>query len=214
MAEPLKTSTVPTAATAGHAPRSTPVNAFRRAHTGRTRAIDAFVNLAREDVKFKTIQRVVSRVKTPISTMGGGVGSKGSVTPEGAIVKVASMITPDFKGPARRFVREAGTFAARATTARVVGDANAGVSVGHVNRIDRLHDDIMIITIDRNTGTSDRKRPKAEHNQRRTAWTARPDHNHNPTGALRTNAAQVGRAVKGAATHAGGKAEVVCYADI
>jgi len=34
------------------------------------------------------------------------------------------------------------------------------------------------------------------------------------SGVLRKNADQVGAARKGAVTHAGGKAEVVCYADI
>ncbi len=47
---------------------------------------------------------------------------------------------------------------------------------------------------------------------RRRNWKAPP--NNYQSGVLRKYADQVGPALKGAVTHAGGKAEVVCYADI
>ncbi len=53
---------------------------------------------------------------------------------------------------------------------------------------------------------------KAELQKRRTIWFALP--NNDQTGDLRTFIDQVGPALKSAATDAGGKAEVVCYADI
>jgi dihydroxy-acid dehydratase len=48
--------------------------------------------------------------------------------------------------------------------------------------------------------------------KRRKAWKA-PD-NPYQTGAIRKFADQVGPARYGAVTHRGGKAEVICYADI
>ena len=65
--------------------------------TGRTIA----ENLA--GVSFPENQKVVHRVKTPLSTTGGVVGLKGNLAPEGAIVKIAGMKTLAFRGPARCF---------------------------------------------------------------------------------------------------------------
>ena len=65
-----------------------------------------------EHVKFNTNQRVVYPVSNPISPTGGVVGLKGSLAPEGAIVKVAGMTKLKFQGPARCFDREEDAFAA------------------------------------------------------------------------------------------------------
>jgi dihydroxy-acid dehydratase len=53
---------------------------------------------------------------------------------------------------------------------------------------------------------------EAELAERRKAWVLPA--NPNQSGMLRKYADQVGPAHKGAVTHAGGNAEVVCYADI
>ena len=55
------------------------------------------------DVKFPENQDVVTRIETPISSTGGVVGLKGSLAPEGAIVKIAGMKNLVFEGPARVF---------------------------------------------------------------------------------------------------------------
>ena len=69
-----------------------------------------------------------------------------------------------------------------------------------------------IIAIDADKGTLDVKLAPQELAERRKNWKARPI----PTRAARCASTQTrsGRRVKGAVTHAGGKAEVVCYADI
>jgi dihydroxy-acid dehydratase len=74
--------------------------------TGRTLA----ENLS--DVKFPTDQDVVRTADKPITATGGVVGLKGSLAPDGAIVKVAGMKTLTFKGPARVFDCEEEAFAA------------------------------------------------------------------------------------------------------
>jgi len=58
-------------------------------------------NLA--SVAFDGAQDVVRPTAKPITTMGGVVGLKGSLAPEGAIVKVAGLKSLKFKGPARVF---------------------------------------------------------------------------------------------------------------
>jgi dihydroxy-acid dehydratase len=65
-----------------------------------------------ESVKFNTDQKVVYPVSNPISPTGGVVGLKGSLAPDGAIVKVAGMKKLQFKGPARCFDCEEDAFAA------------------------------------------------------------------------------------------------------
>jgi dihydroxy-acid dehydratase len=51
-------------------------------------------------------QDVVRPTSSPITTWGGVVGLKGSLAPEGAIVKVAGLASLRFKGPARVFESE------------------------------------------------------------------------------------------------------------
>ena len=51
-------------------------------------------------------------MKTPLSPTGGVVGLKGSLAPDGAIVKVAGMHRLQFEGPARCFDCEEDCFAA------------------------------------------------------------------------------------------------------
>jgi dihydroxy-acid dehydratase len=65
-----------------------------------------------ENVKFNTKQKVVYLTSKPISPSGGVVGLKGTLAPDGAIVKVAGMKQLQFKGPARCFDCEEDAFAA------------------------------------------------------------------------------------------------------
>jgi dihydroxy-acid dehydratase len=67
-------------------------------------------NLA--DVEFPADQKVVYPVSSPISPTGGVVGLKGSLAPDGAIVKVAGLKKLQFSGPARCFDCEEDAFAA------------------------------------------------------------------------------------------------------
>jgi len=69
-----------------------------------------------------------------------------------------------------------------------------------------------MISIDAAKGRLDLEVSEAELAKRRKAWQAPP--NPYQSGVLRKYADQVGPARKGAVTHAGGKAEVICYADI
>nr|MCU0954599.1 dihydroxy-acid dehydratase [Hyphomicrobium sp.] len=74
--------------------------------TGRTMA----ENLSK--VTFNTDQKVVYPVSNPITPTGGVVGLKGSLAPDGAIVKVAGLKKLQFSGPARVFDCEEDAFAA------------------------------------------------------------------------------------------------------
>ena len=74
--------------------------------TGRTLA----ENLA--DVVLPADQTVILPLSAPLSPTGGVVGLKGSLAPQGAIVKVAGMKTLTFQGPARCFDSEEECFAA------------------------------------------------------------------------------------------------------
>ena len=67
-------------------------------------------NLA--NVKFDKQQVVVRPLENPFTQTGGVVSLKGSLAPEGAIVKVAGMKHLKFSGPARCFDREEDAFAA------------------------------------------------------------------------------------------------------
>jgi len=215
-----------------------------------------------ENVKFNTNQKVVYPVSNPISPSGGVVGLKGTLAPEGAIVKVAGMKKLQFRGPARVFDCEEDAFAAvskrdykdgdvliiryegpkggpgmremLSTTAALYGQgagdkvalitdgrfsgATRGFCIGHVGPeaavggpIGLLKDG-DIIAIDAEKGTLDVEVDAAEFARRRKDW--KLPANPYQTGALRKYANQVGPAVKGAVTHAGGDAEVICYADI
>ncbi len=57
-------------------------------------------------------QKVIYDAKSPITPTGGVVGLRGSLAPDGAIVKVAGMQRLQFEGPARVFDCEEDTFAA------------------------------------------------------------------------------------------------------
>ena len=74
--------------------------------TGRTMAD----NLAK--VRWNPDQDVVRPADNPISPTGGVVGLRGSLAPDGAIVKVAGMNGLKFRGPARCFDCEEDAFAA------------------------------------------------------------------------------------------------------
>ncbi|WP_295554967.1 dihydroxy-acid dehydratase [uncultured Hyphomicrobium sp.] len=224
--------------------------------TGKTMA----ENLA--SVTFNTEQKVILPVSNPISPTGGVTGLKGTLAPDGAIVKVAGLKTMKFRGPARCFDCEEDAFRAveardykdgevfviryegpkggpgmremLATTAALYGQgagdkvalitdgrfsgATRGLCIGHVGPEAAvggpigLIKDGDIIDIDAEKGTLDLEVEPAELERRRKAWKAPP--NAYQSGAIRKFADQVGPARYGAVTHAGGKAEVVCYADI
>ncbi|ANU08149.1 dihydroxy-acid dehydratase [Paraurantiacibacter namhicola] len=65
-----------------------------------------------EEITWNPDQKVFYDVKTPLSPTGGVVGLKGSLAPDGAIVKVAGMQRLQFSGPARVFDCEEDAFAA------------------------------------------------------------------------------------------------------
>jgi len=224
--------------------------------TGRTMA----ENLA--DVKFNAEQKVVYPVSSPISPTGGVVGLKGTLAPDGAIVKVAGLKNLKFRGPARCFDCEEDAFKAvdarqykegeviviryegpkggpgmremLSTTAALYGQgagdkvalitdgrfsgATRGFCIGHVGPEAAVGGPIALIkdgdmiAIDAEVGTLDLEVPAEELERRKKDWKL-PD-NPYQSGVLRKYADQVGPASKGAVTHAGGKAEVHCYADI
>ncbi len=74
--------------------------------TGKTLA----ENLA--GLAFNPAQVVIRDIKNPLSPTGGVVGLRGSLAPEGAIVKVAGMKNLKFRGPARCFDCEEDAFKA------------------------------------------------------------------------------------------------------
>lgn len=74
--------------------------------TGRTLAENI------DEVTWNPDQKVIYDAKAPITPTGGVVGLKGSLAPEGAIVKVAGMHRLQFEGPARCFDCEEDTFQA------------------------------------------------------------------------------------------------------
>ncbi|MDO6415126.1 dihydroxy-acid dehydratase [Sphingomonas sp. BIUV-7] len=65
-----------------------------------------------DEITWNPDQKVIYDAKTPITPTGGVVGLKGSLAPEGAIVKVAGMKRLQFTGPARVFDCEDEAFAA------------------------------------------------------------------------------------------------------
>jgi dihydroxy-acid dehydratase len=65
-----------------------------------------------DQVKWNPDQKVIYDVKTPISPTGGVVGLRGSLAPDGAIVKVAGLAKLQFTGPARVFDCEEDCFVA------------------------------------------------------------------------------------------------------
>jgi dihydroxy-acid dehydratase len=93
-----------------------------------------------------------------------------------------------------------------------------GFCIGHVGPEAAVGGPIALvcngdmISIDADAGRLDLEVSEAELAKRRQAWKAPA--NAYQSGALRKYADQVGPARKGGVTHAGGRAEVVCYADI
>lgn len=65
-----------------------------------------------DQVTWNPDQKVIYDVSTPISPTGGVVGLRGTLAPNGAIVKVAGMHRLQFEGPARVFDCEEDCFAA------------------------------------------------------------------------------------------------------
>jgi dihydroxy-acid dehydratase len=65
-----------------------------------------------DQVTWNPDQKVIYDVRTPITPTGGVVGLRGSLAPDGAIVKVAGLHTLQFTGPARVFDCEEDCFAA------------------------------------------------------------------------------------------------------
>jgi dihydroxy-acid dehydratase len=65
-----------------------------------------------EEVTWNPGQKVIYDVKAPLSPTGGVVGLRGSLAPEGAIVKVAGMARLQFRGPAQVFECEEEAYAA------------------------------------------------------------------------------------------------------
>ncbi|MES3152234.1 dihydroxy-acid dehydratase [Sphingomonas faeni] len=65
-----------------------------------------------DQVTWNPDQKVIYDIKTPLTPTGGVVGLRGSLAPDGAIVKVAGMHRLQFSGPARVFNCEEDTFAA------------------------------------------------------------------------------------------------------
>ena len=64
-----------------------------------------------DEVTWNPDQKVIYSVPNALSPSGGVVGLKGSLAPDGAIVKVAGMKTLQFRGPARVFDSEEACFA-------------------------------------------------------------------------------------------------------
>ena len=75
-----------------------------------------------DGVVFPTGQDVILPTSAPLSPTGGVVGLKGSLAPEGAIVKVAGMKRQQFTGPARIFECEEDAFSAVLTDQINEGD--------------------------------------------------------------------------------------------
>ena len=65
-----------------------------------------------EEITFNPDQKVIYPVSNPLSPTGGVVGLKGTLAPDGAIVKVAGMQNLKFSGPARVFDSEDACFEA------------------------------------------------------------------------------------------------------
>jgi len=65
-----------------------------------------------EEITWNPDQKVIYDVNAPITPTGGVVGLRGSLAPDGAIVKVAGMKRLQFRGPAQVFECEEDTFAA------------------------------------------------------------------------------------------------------
>jgi dihydroxy-acid dehydratase len=65
-----------------------------------------------ESVSFNPDQPIIRPTSNPITKVGGVVGLKGNLAPEGAIVKIAGLASLKFRGPARCFESEEDAMAA------------------------------------------------------------------------------------------------------
>jgi dihydroxy-acid dehydratase len=65
-----------------------------------------------DEITWNPDQKVIHAASTPLSPTGGVVGLRGSLAPDGAIVKVAGMARLEFTGPAQVFDCEEDAFAA------------------------------------------------------------------------------------------------------
>ncbi len=65
-----------------------------------------------DEITWNPDQKVIYPASAPISPTGGVVGLRGSLAPDGAIVKVAGMVRLQFSGPAQVFDCEEDAFAA------------------------------------------------------------------------------------------------------
>jgi dihydroxy-acid dehydratase len=74
-----------------------------------------------DEITWNPDQNVIYPVSSPLSPTGGVVGLKGSLAPDGAIVKVAGMARLQFTGPAQVFDCEEDCFAAVEARAIVPG---------------------------------------------------------------------------------------------
>ena len=83
--------------------------------TGRTLAENI------DEITWNPDQKVIYDAKTPITPTGGVVGLRGTLAPDGAIVKVAGMARLQFSGPAQVFDCEEDCFAAVEARAIVEG---------------------------------------------------------------------------------------------
>jgi len=155
---------------------------------------DAFAAVERRE--YKDGEVIVIRYEGPKG--GPGMREMLSTTAalygQGAGDKVALITDGRFSGATRGFC---------------IGHVGPEAAVGGPIALIRNGD---IIAIDADKGTLDLEVPAAELAERLKNWTAPA--NAYQSGAIRKFADQVGPARHGAVTHAGGKAEVACYADI
>ena len=183
-----------------------------------------------KSVKWNPHQDVVRSADRPITAIGGVVGLKGNLAPEGAIVKVAGMSSLKFTVPARRFDREEDAFESVQTKTSGEGevivirtdgrlsDPTRGSCIGHVRPEAAIGGPIALvrdgdfIETEADVGTPNVKLTDAELAQRETKW--QPRATNHTSGALWKYAQQVEPAVDGAVTHPGGAYEKQCYADI
>ena len=130
--------------------------------------------------------------EAPTCLAGGVVSLKGLRAPNGAIIKVAGMNNLPISRPARCSVADAGR-------GSQIGPADPTASR-------------PMIKIDAVVRASDKTLSLIEPEVRRKPHVALP--NNYQTTELRHDADQLGPALKAAVTDVGGKAKVVCYADI
>jgi dihydroxy-acid dehydratase len=78
-----------------------------------------------DEITWNPDQKVIHAASTPLSPTGGVVGLRGSLAPDGAIVKVAGMARLEFTGPAQVFDCEEDAFAA--VEARQIRDGSVVV---------------------------------------------------------------------------------------